>query len=89
MQYPGSRMARSRTGDGAWVGLAAQLAGGVILLSLVSPQARQTISAAGGMAICLLGLAVVGLIGFGLYRWLTRSQPRSPTLPVERHWRRL
>lgn len=82
-------MARYRTRDGDWIGLAAQLAGVIILLSLISPQARQTISAAGGMATCLLGLAVAGLIGFGLYRWLTRSQPRSPTFPVERHWRRL
>jgi len=44
--------------------------------------------AVGIMAICLLGLAVVGVICFGVYRWATRSKrqasplllPRLPTL---------
>jgi len=66
-------MARRRKRDDDWIGLVAQLAGMVILLSLISPQVRQTISAVGFIAICLLALAVVGLIGFGVYRWATRS----------------
>jgi len=66
-------MARRRK-DADWVGLVAQLAGLVFLLSLISPQVRQTISAIGFFAICLMGLAVMGLIGFGVYRFATRSQ---------------
>jgi len=66
-------MARRRKEDD-WVGPVAQLVGLVFLLSLISPQVRQTISAIGFVAICLLGLAVLGLIGFGIYRFATRSQ---------------
>jgi len=58
-------MARRRKRDDGWIGLVAQLAGVVILLSLISPQVRQTISAVGFIAVCLLAVAVVGLIGFG------------------------
>jgi hypothetical protein len=74
-------MARRRKRDDDWIGLVAQLAGMVILLSLISPQVRQTISTVGFIAICLLGLAVVGLIGFGVYRWTTRSQRTASSAP--------
>jgi HJR/Mrr/RecB family endonuclease len=66
-------MARRRKRDDDWIGLVAQLAGAVILLSLISPLVRQTISAVGFIAVCSLAIAIVGLIGFGVYRWVARS----------------
>jgi hypothetical protein len=65
-------MSRRRKDDD-WIGAVAQLVGLVFLLSLLSPTVRQTITAIGFVAICFLGLAVVGLIGFGVYRFATRS----------------
>jgi restriction system protein len=67
-------MGRRRKRDDDWIGLVAQLVGMVFLLSLISPQVRHTISAIGFIAICLLGVVVIALIGFGVYRWATRSQ---------------
>lgn len=64
----------TRRKDDDWIGPVAQLAGLVFLLSLISPQVRQTISAIGFVAICLMGLALMGLIGLGVYRFATRSQ---------------
>lgn len=52
----------------------AQLIGVVLLLGLISPQGRQLISGIGILAIWALGLVIVGLIGFGVYRYATRSQ---------------
>ncbi len=66
-------MARRRNDDD-WIGPVAQLVGLVVLLSLISPQVRQTISAIGVIAICFLGLVVIGFIGFGIYRFASRSQ---------------
>jgi len=74
-------MARRRKRDDDWIGPVAQLAGGVMLLSLISPQVRQTLSVAGFIAICLLALAVVGLIGFGIYRYATRAQRITDFVP--------
>jgi hypothetical protein len=64
------------------------LAGLVFLLSLLSPGVRQAISAIGFIAICLLGIVVIGLIGFGIYRIATRSQRQDA---VERtvDWQKL
>jgi hypothetical protein len=67
-------MARRRNRDDDWVGLVAQLAGVLILLSLISPQVRQTILAVGFIGVCVFGVAVIGLIGFAVYRFSTRSQ---------------
>ncbi|HEV7927532.1 MAG TPA: restriction endonuclease [Verrucomicrobiae bacterium] len=67
-------MARRRKRDDDWIGLVAQLAGAVILLSLISPQVRQIISAVGLISVCLLVVAIAGLIGFAIYRWATRSK---------------
>jgi hypothetical protein len=67
-------MARRRRRDDDWIGLVAQLAGVVTLLSLISPPVRQTISAVGFIAVCLLAVAVVALIGFGIFWWVTRSK---------------
>jgi Restriction endonuclease len=66
-------MARRRK-NGDWIELVSPLAGMVVLFSLISPQVRQMISAPGFLAICLLGLVMVGLVGFGVYRFTTRSQ---------------
>lgn len=52
----------------------AQLFGVVLLLGLISPQGRQIFSSVGFIAICILGMVVVGLIAFGAYRFATRSQ---------------
>jgi len=52
----------------------AQLFGVVMLLGLISPQGRQIISGIGFLAICTLGVSFFGLIGFGVYRFATRSQ---------------
>jgi restriction system protein len=67
-------MGRRRKRDDDWIGLVAQLAGMMFLLSLISPKVRHTISAIGFIAICLLGVFVFGVIAFGVYRWVTRSQ---------------
>lgn len=52
----------------------AQLVGVVLLLGLISPQGRQMLSGIGFIAICIVGVLFVGLIGFGVYRFATRSQ---------------
>src|SRR3989442_1011452 len=70
-------MARRRKRDDDFIGVVAQLAGVLILLSLISPQVRQIISTAGFIAICLVGVGVLGLIGFGVYRLATRSKPST------------
>jgi restriction system protein len=61
-------MGRRRKKDDDLVGLIAQFVGLLFLLSMFSPQVRQTIFAIGLVGICFLGLAVFGLIGFGIYR---------------------
>lgn len=70
-------MARRRNRDGDWIGLVAQLAGLLMLLSLISPQVRQTIFAVGYIMGALLLLAGLALIGFVIYRWLSQSQTSS------------
>ena len=67
-------MSRRRKRDDDWIGLVAQLAVVLFLLSLISPEVRHVISALGFIAICLLIIAVVGLIGFGVYKWSTHSR---------------
>lgn len=78
MRHLRRNMGRRRKNDD-WVGLAAQFGGFIILLSLISPQVRQAISAIGFIAICLSGIATASLVGFGVYRFATRSQ-RTNTL---------
>jgi restriction system protein len=73
-------MARRRKKSEDLIWMVAQLAGLVILLSLASPQLRQTISAVDIVA-CLFGMTLVGLLGFGLYRWATRSQSPPSNSP--------
>jgi hypothetical protein len=87
MRHLRQNMARRRKNDD-WIALVAQLGGLVVLLSLISPQARQALSAIGVLAFCLLGLIIVSLVGFCVYRILTRSQRRNA---VERNvdWKTL
>jgi hypothetical protein len=66
-------MALRRTRSDDLIGPFAQLAGLIVLLSLFSPQVRQIVFAIGFVVICVLGLAVVGLVGFGACRLATRS----------------
>jgi restriction endonuclease Mrr len=57
--------------------LVPQLAGAMILLCMISPQIRLAFFGMGFLALCLIGFAVVGLIGFGVYRWPTRTDSPS------------
>jgi len=52
----------------------AQLFGVVMLVGLISPQGRQIVSGIGFVAISVLCVSFFGLIGFGVYRFATRSQ---------------
>ena len=70
-------MARRRKRDER-IEAAAQLIGLLALLSLISPQVRQTISAIGLLAICVMALAVAALIGFGVYGLAIRSRQSQP-----------
>lgn len=67
----------------------AQLVGGVLLLGLISPQVRQMIAGLGFIAICLLGVMVVGLVGFGAYRFATRSQRAAEVVERNVDWQAL
>lgn len=66
-------MSRRRTKDIDWISLAVQLAGLAMLICLISPEIRQVISALGFLFVCLTVALWIGLIGFAIYRWTTRS----------------
>jgi hypothetical protein len=66
-------MARRRD-DNDWICLVAQIGGALLLLSLFSPQTRQIIFTLGTLAVCAVGIAGSGLIGFGICRFVTRSR---------------
>ena len=65
---------RARRQHDDWIWLAAELMGVLVLFGLISPQIRQVICAAGVLAVCAVSIAGTGLIGFGIYRFVTRSQ---------------
>jgi hypothetical protein len=65
---------RDRRRDGDWIWLIAELVGVLLLFGLISPEIRQTICAAGVLAVCAVSIAGTGLIGFGIYRFVARSQ---------------
>jgi len=50
------------------------LVGIAAILCLISPQSRQIVSTLELIVVWLVVLAVLGLIGFGVYRFATRSQ---------------
>ncbi len=75
---PQNEMGSRRNRDNDWIELVVQLAGLLILLSLVSPQVRQIIRAVGYIGICVFGAAMVGLVGFVVYRLSTRSTQFAP-----------
>jgi hypothetical protein len=76
-----ARRQRNREADIA-LGVA-QLIALILLLGVISPQGGQILSSVGYLAVCILGMVVVGVIGFGAYRFATRSQ-RGETI-VERN----
>ena len=67
-------MGRRRKNDDDLLELIVKLGGFVILLGVITPQGRQIIAAFGVLAVCALVLAVVGMIGFVIYRIATRSK---------------
>jgi len=66
------QMARRRQEADA-VGLVAQLAGLVVLISLFFPAVRKALAELGFIAVCFSILVVAGLVGFGIYRLATRE----------------
>jgi hypothetical protein len=89
-----SQMARRRQATEV-VGLAAPLAGLVVLISLFFPAVRRAIAELGFVAVCFSIFVVVGLVGFGIYRLATRwgrikamtGNPFAlPTAPSDRTW---
>jgi hypothetical protein len=66
------QMARRRQEADA-VGLVAQLAGLVVLISLFFPAVRRALAELGFIAVCFSILVVAGLVGFGIYRLATRE----------------
>lgn len=67
-------MARRRKRNDDWIGIVARLVGVLVLLSFLSPDVRHAVSAFGFLAVCLVGVSVVGLIGFGIYRRVSREK---------------
>ena len=66
-------MARRRKDDD-WIWAIPQVVGLFIALGFVYPPVHQVLLGMGFIAICVIGVAVVGLVGFGVYRFTTRSQ---------------
>jgi len=66
-------MARSRRRKNDPLELIAPIAGLVMLVGMVSPKAREAIFAISIAAFWLMGIFLVGLICFGIYRWTTRA----------------
>jgi len=66
------QMARRRREADA-VGLVAQLAGLFVLISLFFPAVRRALAELGFIAVCFSILVVASLVGFGIYRLITRE----------------
>lgn len=66
-------MARRRKDD-EWIGLVAQVVGVALLLGLISIQVRQILSAIELIAVCVAAIAIIGLFGFGVYKFSSRSK---------------
>ena len=64
----------SRRRDEGWSWLVAELIGVLLLFGLISPQTRQMICSVGVLAVCAVSIGGIGLIGFGIYRFVIRSQ---------------
>ena len=71
---PLGNMGRRSNRDDGLLELIVTLGGVAIMLSLISPQVRQTLAAIGSFAIFLSVVALVALIGFGVARWVTRRR---------------
>jgi hypothetical protein len=61
------------------MGLTAQLAGLAVIISLFFPAVRGALAELGLIAICFSILVIVALVGFGVYRLLTRVGRTKPT----------
>jgi hypothetical protein len=69
-------MSRRRKIDDDWIELIVKLGGFVMMIFVITPQGRQMLAAFGVLAVCAVGLGLVGLIGFVIYRIVTRSKIR-------------
>jgi hypothetical protein len=65
---------RGRRQNDDWIWLVAELMGVLVLFGLIWPQTRQVICAVGVLAVCIVSITGTGLIGFGIYRFVSRSQ---------------
>src|ERR1700690_2638002 len=88
------KMTRQKQATDA-MGLVAQLAGLVVLISLFFPAVRRALAGLGFIAVCVSILAVAGLVSFGIYRLANRAgrikatadNPfASPTAASDRTW---
>ncbi len=68
------REMNDRRQDDDWIWLVAEVIGVLLLFGLMWSESRQMIFAAGVPAVCAISIAGTGLIGFGIYRFVTRSQ---------------
>ena len=75
----GLTMARRQRKDGWWVGPIAQLAGLIALACALIPGVREMLISIGIIAFIVLGVIIVGLIGFAFYRL---SNPRRRLQPA-------
>lgn len=66
-------MARSRRREDDWMWLLAQLAGLVVLVSLLIPDVRQTLFSIGIIAMAFPGIVVLGVVVFALDRAATQE----------------
>jgi hypothetical protein len=76
-QYAPPWLKREMTGrkkDDGWIWLVAEVVGVLLLFGLIWPQSRQMICAVGVPAVGAISIAGTGLIGFGIYRFVTRAQ---------------
>ncbi|SPE52645.1 hypothetical protein SBV1_1570015 [Verrucomicrobia bacterium] len=71
----------TRKAEGRWLGLVIQMAALIVLLGLVSPQARQTLSEPALIAICFLVVGMIGVLAFAAHRSAIRPQQSKAADP--------
>jgi len=75
-------MARRRRNDKDWIGVITSLAALIFLLGAISPVFQQVIYAMGIILMWILGLVIVGLVGFLIYRVAKQSKPGRDPQPL-------